>query len=169
MTTFDYLMPFLKYAGFNTNHLRVNSENHLEQLFISLVEEDDENDTSLFVQLFFANDILKSEIGAKDNFNMLQFYIPLTMDITEEKMTGAYSLLLKFNDIVPIGVFGVNGNKVYFKYCLVTKERNPDEEMILEIIQMISYFVKSFSSKLNDFINGTKTREQIITELVNRL
>jgi hypothetical protein len=181
------IQAVLDYIGHRTYLLPPDNENRVEQLFVSLETENDldqelediehedaeivtaeeeeatEEDVPL-VHIVYLNDLAREnepEKIADDTFT-LQFFVTLPVEIKAEHKSGLLELLAALNRFLAIGHFGWSGQEgVYYRYCLMSRQKEIDSVLLVEIMQMIGFIVNKFSPEISKMAQGIKTQGKI--------
>jgi hypothetical protein len=174
---FENLYLLFDYMKFDACHLVVSETNPVEQIIIAIgekssieIDNPDENyqNEHTIIQMLFADDLQteKEKENKKDNIHLFQFFsrFPLDQKISLQKQLNLNRLLMAMNQIMPIGGFGIVVNQeVYFRYTILTEKRELSYDIIFNALQMIDFFLRKFSPKILNFING----DEIIGDLIN--
>jgi hypothetical protein len=164
----------LEYMNYETAHIPVDSENTVEQLFVSLAAEDEEfAEDSPFAQIMFINDLVAPVMETNQVTNItfiLQFFVSLTVIVPPEKRQEIHGLLSALSNLTPIGHLAFNAETgIFFRYNLVTHKREVEPEVALEIIEMIKFFVLAFTQWIDQFCRGVINFEQAIENIEKEL
>jgi hypothetical protein len=164
MTEFEKLKMALDYAGYNTLIKPIDQENMVEQCFVALNRDQKNLEEPLVVQLIFTTDQFKEpELENEEDSHILQFFINLPVNLKKERYWEMFRLLSIFSGLLPVGGFHLNdADGIYFRYCLVTEEREINAGVLVEILGMISFFVNKLFKGIKDFGEGPETIEQVI-------
>lgn len=165
------ILPHLGYA----NELSPKGQDgaHFDTLLVILDETEASETYQYVAQLFFTEDILKTEEipdiqDELENSACLQFLIDLPVDFSglgTHRMLDAMRLVNYFSQLVPVGAFGVNQeNKVYFNYALMAEDQNLSSILIAEILGMLGFFINRLSPMLQDCV----TTETPLAELIKQ-
>ncbi|MFN8674368.1 MAG: hypothetical protein U0457_20100 [Candidatus Sericytochromatia bacterium] len=190
-TAFERLEILFNYLDYGAFIVPKTDENPVEQLIVSIPLNENENTNletlfdenqadkyseeflkkNFLVHLMFTNDILKqvekisTEIDTNNTF-ILNFSSYLDLEVKNEKHWEFLHLLNEFNRSIPIGNFLIDeDDKLCFKYAITLPERDIKNEVAVEIIQMISFFVSRVFNVCVPFMEGTKTLEEVLTDL----
>tara|TARA_B100001287_G_scaffold91833_1_gene76993 strand:+ start:18506 stop:18937 length:432 start_codon:yes stop_codon:yes gene_type:complete len=92
----------------------------------------------------------KEEEGEESTF--LQFYFQYTVDINQKKLLNLNETIISQNKLLPIGHFGINNedNYLFYKYILVTSEKNMAESTILTVMNMVLYIMQAMLPPITD-------------------
>jgi hypothetical protein len=183
------IQAILDYIGYRTYLLPHDSESKIDQLFVSLEtehdldeelekieneeieinnnEEDDiqEEETPL-VHIFFLNDLARENAGeekiADDTF-ILQFFTALPVsEIKDNYKPGLVELITTFNRFMSIGHFGFSEQEgIYFRYCLMLRQKEIDSVLLVEIMQTINFIIKKFGPEIINQARGLKMSGKI--------
>jgi Putative bacterial sensory transduction regulator len=118
----------------------------------------------LVAQILFLNDVVLAQAGAEDleetkDAILLQFMVLLPERVEAEHMGSVIDYLTQINRIVTVGSFGLSrpDGTVYFQYALALPEREVDDNVLIEVIQMIDFFVKKFGNEIIQIASGSLT------------
>lgn len=183
------MQAILDYIGHSTYFLPVDQENRFEQLFVSLErteevdeEEDviefetgDEDDESAeiadesdlpMIHIIRLNDTLNqpgetNKTENRDDTYTYQFFVSIPVNEIKNK-PELFELIMAINQFVTIGSFGWSEHEgVYYRYCLISREPEIDSVLIVEIVQMISFFVSKFSEEIIKCSRGEERKGTI--------
>jgi hypothetical protein len=170
LTAFERLKLLLDYVGLPAQVLPVSSKNQVEQLEVSFTGYDNKPDkaTNIVAQLMYINDFNRAGgagVTEKDEFNLLQFYVGLNLQVSPEKLPEIITLILRFNPQLLIGAFEINSdNVVYYRYNYVSKERDINGAVIVEILEMIEFIIKVFGYHFGALAEGKQTLEKSLEQ-----
>lgn len=177
---FKRLQAVLNALNMPTMHIPANAENPIEMLLISVDEAPvTEGSESQFVfQLYFAGDMLDQalqEAGATDpddsNSVNLQFVMVLPVEDTPHDLLALHQLLSICNRILPVGFLGLNEeNRVYLRYGLLAESKSGITlPQVVEIIDMLSFFVLRMSPSIGALIQEKLTLQDAISAIETSL
>ena len=166
------LVPVLNYVGYKSFYRAADKEVPFEQLFVSSVYEGNELEIedSPLIQLLYTTDVAKaidSEINEEnDSSNILQFFVSLpTTNIEAEKKLRIHELLSVMSKLLPIGYLSYNEiDGVIYRYSVVTPTKELDDLVIIEIIEMISFFITNSYHKIKLFVGTNLSYDEIIEQ-----
>ena len=89
---------------------------------------------------------------ASDESSFLQFYFQFTQDTNHKSLTNLNNKIISQNKLLPIGHFGINNedNYLFYKYILVTSEKNMAESTILTVMNMVLYIMQAMLPPIED-------------------
>ena len=87
-----------------------------------------------------------------DKSSFLQFYFQFTQDANQKKLKNLNDKIISQNKLLPIGHFGINNedNYLFYKYILVTSEKNMAESTILTVMNMVLYIMQAMLPPIED-------------------
>ena len=87
-----------------------------------------------------------------DESSFLQFYFQFTKDTNHKSLTNLNNKIISQNKLLPIGHFGINNedNYLFYKYILVTSEKNMAESTILKVMNMVLYIMQAMLPPIED-------------------
>jgi hypothetical protein len=166
-TPFEKLQTLLHFLGFETLLIPESAENPAEQLMISSGKEEDEK--GFMLQMMFISDLLKAANAEefkedKDSAVFLQFFSLYPVEVMQEKYWDLFRLMAIFSELLPMGNFGQNNDGIYFRYCFAVKGRELDNKLIVEMLNIMRFFLDKYGMKLVDFASNDKSVEDTIHE-----
>jgi hypothetical protein len=168
LTSFERLKQLFDHVKIKNKFLPIGGTNQVEQMLVSFTgyEHPDFKDKPIDVQLMYINDLNRLLTGpdsTPDEFYIMQFYVSLHLQANEKMLPEMITLLLRFNPQLPIGAFEINDdNVVYYRYNYVSKQRDIDGNVIVQILQMIEFVTKVFGFHFLAVSSGKLTLEQSI-------
>ncbi len=166
----------LEYIGYNTFYVQPENDTPFEQLFVPIGKDESYDDDRPIIQIFFISDMIHSEDSnlkqEEENALILEFFVslPLEKELDNQKKNQIYELLAAFTNVVPIGNFGYSEKDgVFYRYNLMLPNKYIDDVVMVEIIQMIDFFIDSFYKKINLFAVSDVSIKKIIEESENEL
>jgi hypothetical protein len=104
-----------------------------------------------------------------DDVSILQCYVALSDQTSEDNRTGLERLILKINAKLPIGNFGLldNPSVLFFKHNAFLPNDNPvvSYRIVRELVPMTSYLLGTFSAPLIKIATGEKTAEAAMADM----
>ena len=87
-----------------------------------------------------------------DKSSFLQFYFQFTQNTNHKKLANLNDKIISQNKLLPIGHFGINNedNYLFYKYILVTSEKNMAESTILTVMNMVLYIMQAMLPPIED-------------------
>lgn len=172
--SFESLQTHLNNEGYNTYIMPVNSDNAVEQILVSTLENTgaETPPESPVIQIMFVNDLLRASnmAHAVNDTDLLQFFVSLPIQYNKDQLLEMFQLLSVFSRVVPVGAFGLDENGgAFFRYSLMTFGRNIESKLVVEVIKMISFFINKFSNQLYSFVHGQKSLEEVLKETEKEL
>jgi hypothetical protein len=161
--SFKKIEADLNKEGYNTYILPVNKENAVEQLLVSTMTESE----APVIQIVFVNDLLAASgmVDAMNDTFILQFFAALPLQADKAKIGELYQLITVFSRVLPVGAFGLSEDGgIYFRYSLMSLDRNISSRLVVELVKLISFFINKFSVHLNSFISGRKSLNDVLQE-----
>ncbi len=167
-TPLQLIAEFLEEETFDTKIVPPSKEHPFERLLVSLGQ--DEQERLFTMQLHFVNDITSSmgNVEDPDDIILLECFLLFPFKVEAKYFSEVARLILTVNRLVPVGALGMSepDGSVYLQYHLSSKDRNIDEKIILEVVNMIGFFTGEFAQKIEAVGNGTLEREAYLNELV---
>lgn len=168
------LNEILTACGYPCQHMPMKQEQPFEQLLVALDAEDTPNEEFQYVmQVFFLEDVLKvtnPEAYGPESIQgpaclqmVLEF--PIYYDgLSPERRAEALGLLMNLSKAMPIGAWGVQGEKhqVYVRYALMGSDQNMDGRVVKESLDMLAFFVRTMAPALSAFIDDNLSWEQAL-------
>jgi len=128
---------------------------------LSVLIGNDAQQRPLTLQLYFINDIAFAVGGGEDEEDthdaiFLQFMLLLPTPVQADRFGEVAEYVLLINRILPVGAFGISrpDGTVYFQYSLGLAEREVDENVLDEVVQMIEVFVNKFEGNIAEISSG---------------
>ncbi len=165
---FQRLQMLMDYLDMSSEYLSVSQKNDIERIHITLSDAENKEIFPIVVKVMFLNDLNKAlnkkmADGSPNTRDLLEFYIDYPVIIDEENVLSINVLLMKFNSLLPIGAFCVNEkNNVYFRYVLVTEQRDVTPTVFVEIVDMITFYLDIFGEEIISFYEKKQSLEQSI-------
>jgi len=110
--------------------------------------------------------------GLEDELNdvsILQCYVALSDQTSEENRAGLERLILKINAKLAIGSFGLleNPRLLFFKHNAMLPNDDPaaSDRIVHELVPMTSYLIGTFSDPLIKIATGEKTAEAAMADM----
>ena len=157
---------FLEYCDFETLLLEPSDENPMEQLFVSLSNEDVEEEDKILMHVLELSSALNGSIQNSDLPHMLQFYVKISGTLEDEdNLLELYTLLFELNNLLPLGSFHYDFETgVFFKYIFII---NPDDykSQTLSSIDLVKVFIISLYEKINSFVSNKLTLEECVNKI----
>ncbi len=99
-----------------------------------------------------------------DDVSILQGFVELSDQISEEQRPSLNRLILKINAKLPIGGFGLldEPRMLFFKHNALLPDDNDEVgfRVVRELVAMITYLIATFSAPLIQVAAGQKTYEE---------
>jgi hypothetical protein len=168
-----HLHEILSLLSYGVHFMPANPETELDQLFISLDSDPQTEPPRFVLQLFFMEDILKRrhpELDpGKNTSSSLQMLLKLPLafgSLNENQELEGLRLLILLNKMLPVGNWGLEGeNKdVYYRYALMGDSQNFNGRLIIEIIELIAFFIQDMAPLLEAFVRSEKTALEILAD-----
>jgi hypothetical protein len=132
----------------------------------------DEANRPLVAQMLFLNDVALAQAGAEDQEEtkdaiLLQFMVLLPQRAETAHFGSVIDYLTQINRIVTVGAFGLSrpDGTVYFQYALALPEREVDDNVLIEVIQMVDFFVKKFVDEIDQIGTGSLTVDAALAQM----
>jgi hypothetical protein len=126
----------------------------------------------LVAQMLFLNDVVLAQAGAEDQEEtkdaiLLQFMVLLPHRVEAAHFGSVIDYLTQINRVVTVGAFGLSrpDGTVYFQYALALPEREVDDNVLIEVIQMVDFFVKKFVDEIDQIGTGSLTVDAALAHL----
>jgi hypothetical protein len=179
------IQAILDYVGYNTYLIPKGDENKIDNLYVSFktdedIETDDLNINNIndddewseddldsqelpLINLMFLNDISKeSNDDLENDTYTLQFFISINNDNENVELDKLYEQFNNINHFLPIGHFGwKKEDGLYYKYCLMLKDKNIDSILLIETIELITFIFNKFSVDLINILNNKEIQGTI--------
>lgn len=179
------IQAILDYVGYNTYLIPKGDENKIDNLYVSFktdenIENDDLNINNIndddewseddldsqelpLINLMFLNDISKeSNDDLENDTYTLQFFISINNDNENVELDKLYEQFNNINQFLPIGHFGwKKEDGLYYKYCLMLKDKNIDSILLIETIELITFIFNKFSVDLINILNNKEIQGTI--------
>jgi hypothetical protein len=170
MTPLRLIQEVVEDLEYETEYLAPEEQIPYERLHV-LLGIDRENRASK-LQLHFINDVALAVSGAEDleethDAVLLQFMLLFPGRVDAGYFGALAEYLLQLNRILPVGAFGISqpDGTVYYQYILALPEREVDENVLIEVIQMIDFFVGRFRLNIDRVSRGVATAAVVLDEL----
>lgn len=168
----DGLVPVLNYVGYKSFYRKADEEVPFEQLFVSSAYEGTELEIedSPLIQLLYTTDVAKAMAPDmkedNDSSHILQFFVSFpTLNIENDKKLKIHELLSVMSKLLPIGYLSYNEvDGVFYRYSFVTPTKELDDLVILEIIEMISFFITNSYDKIKLFVGTNLSYDEIVEQ-----
>lgn len=161
----------LDYLGIVNEYIPKNEENKFEQIYISFLNED-QQPSGILLNLSFISDFDgTAELTEEVKTHRLQFFALVGESKgDQDNIIELMNLIVRFNNFLPIGLFGMNEeNTVYFRYTLPSKERTTNNILLVEIIEMIEFYLFVLGNNIAEFLAKRKTHSQALEDGLNSL
>lgn len=140
------IQRYLENEGFTTLFKEANGETPLDQLLVLLNLE--AQDVQLVLELVYIPD-LEDEL---DNVKLLQFFVVLASELTDEAIVQLSRALPQINLNLPLMAFGLHQEDriAYFRYVHVLSKAGSAQDMqvITETTWLVYYLVDRFYPQL---------------------
>jgi hypothetical protein len=104
-----------------------------------------------------------------DDVSILQCYVTLSNQTSEDNRAGLERLIVKLNAKLPIGGFGLldNPSVLFFRHNALLPNDNPaaSYRIVHELVPMTSYLLGTFSEPLIKITSGEKTAEAAMADM----
>ncbi len=97
---------------------------------------------------------------------MLCFQVGLDLTLPPEKLNETAELLVHFNRFLPIGAIQLQPQtrEIVFRHHFVRLQGDISNFLIIEILEILSFFSQKIGEKLNDFFHSDKTMSEILSD-----
>lgn len=97
---------------------------------------------------------------------MLCFQVGLDLTLPPEKLNETAELLVHFNRFLPIGAIQLQPQtrEIVFRHHFVRLQGDISNFLIIEILEILSFFSQKIAEKLNDFFHSDKTMSEILSD-----
>ena len=170
-TPLTAIQEVIEELDYRTIYLPAEESAPFERLHVLI--GNDAQERPLTLQLCFINDIALAVGGTEDEEDthdaiLLQFMLLLPALTQAGRFAEVAEYLLQINRILPIGAFGISrpDGTVYFQYTLALAEREVDDNVLLEVVQMADVFVNKFEGNITGVSSGTLRAATAIQALV---
>lgn len=174
-TPLKSLSELLLKSGYLASYLPVGEGNPIEQLMVDTAPQPLVAETPDYIlQLFFLNDVLaSSQVPAlqqgSDISSMLQFYMGLQAEIPEARLYELAYLASALSKILPVGALHVTREDgLFFRYCLMHPNKNINQLLIVELIEMIGLFVRELAPRLQAFLHENLAVADVLRSVESR-
>lgn len=100
---------------------------------------------------------------------LLQHYTELPIPLSDKTPPSLERLLLAINLTLPIGNFGINKSQdLYFRYVYTLPKfevLSQRKEVLLDLLKLVSYALDVSTEPIEQVVRGTKSVDQVISEL----
>ena len=132
----------------------------------------DSEERPLSLQLSFINDVALAVGAGEDEEDthdaiFLQFILLFPVPVGADHIPGLMAYLMQINRILPVGGFGVSqpDGTVYYQYNLALPERDIDENVLLEVVQIIDFFVNKFQESIGKVSTGALASDGALQQM----
>lgn len=168
----DGLAPVLNFTGYKSSYNPANDDLPFEQLFVSTAYEGTELEieNSPLIQIIYTTDLAKALEADMpeddDSSHILQFFVALTtQQVEESKKSRIHELLSVMSRLLPIGYFGYSDTDgIFYRYSMLSPTKELDDLVVVEIVQMISFYIENAYEKLQMYVGTDKSVEEIVEE-----
>lgn len=93
------------------------------------------------------------ESEGKSDFEMIQIYVPIPMDLDEEAADDIIGILPDVNQEVPLIGFNVHPEEkfLYFRHVMLTPKSKTGAQMVTEAVWLSQYAVDTFAQQFLEF------------------
>ncbi len=97
---------------------------------------------------------------------MLCFQVGLDLALPPDKLNETAELLVHFNRFLPIGAIQLQPQtrEIVFRHHFVRLQGDISNFLIIEILEILSFFSQKIGEKLNDFFHSDKTMNEILSD-----
>ncbi|MGE3726268.1 MAG: hypothetical protein AB7I41_12000 [Candidatus Sericytochromatia bacterium] len=97
---------------------------------------------------------------------MLCFQVGLDLALPPEKLNETAELLVHFNRFLPIGAIQLmpQTREIVFRHHFVRLQGDISNFLIIEILEILSFFSQKIGEKLHDFFHSDKTMSEILSD-----
>jgi hypothetical protein len=97
---------------------------------------------------------------------MLCFQVSLDLVVPEDKLNQTAELLVHFNRFLPIGTIQLQpqNNEILFKHHFIRLKGDISNFLIIEILEILSFFSQKVSEKLNEFFQGERSLKEVLSD-----
>jgi hypothetical protein len=115
----------------------------------------------------FGSQVLEKETQqAPQQSMMLCFQVGLDLALPPDKLNETAELLVHFNRFLPIGAIQLQPQtrEIVFRHHFVRLQGDISNFLIIEILEILSFFSQKIGEKLNDFFHSDKTMSEILSD-----
>jgi len=167
ITPLGLLQSFLEDEDYDTQLIPVTPDQPFEILQVDLT--DDVEGESVQLNMHFVNDVTQAlgSLDDPDDVFLLNCLIIFPFQAQQDKKVEAMELILSLNRLLPIGSFGMSfpDRSLYYQYHLATEDRDIPENVILDVVGMMGFFVGEFVPKIKAVLQGELTAQAYLDEL----
>ncbi|MGB0562716.1 MAG: hypothetical protein ACPGVO_13075 [Spirulinaceae cyanobacterium] len=159
----------LQKAGFNTQYRPASPDDSVESVIVALPS--DQQQFAPFIKLSFASSAyqamkrmgdpdLQSDQSIFGDFDHLQFYIPLQVDLRPSTIQEVALVNEKLNANLPLIGFNLEqfqATKLTFRYLMLIEQGKVNLKLVQRAINLIHFLIGEYAPTVAAIANGQKT------------
>lgn len=147
-----------------TSILTLPKEFPQEVLVVPLLRDSKSRDYAMNILILEPENL---EIDVEDSpVSILQFYVGFPLEVPAEKLGEMITLMNVFNQVAELPGFAIVESMPFpfFRYTLITKKGQVEEEILLTLVGMITGIIESYSPIAAALVDEEKSLLEIIKE-----
>lgn len=134
----------------------------------------DDRGRDFYMQLLFLQDLQRAVEGddsrppeQEPELDYLQFYTALPLEVQQDAFPDLARLILRLNWGIPLGGFGLNEDErsIYLREVMLCRDGKADPGMVVETVEDMLDSLQEYVVVLEEVASGSKTIEQVLSEL----